>query len=206
MRLSRWDLNYPGRVNLPASRLHNMVAPFRMRRGAMRGRRLLEELRRVLAYERDTGHIRWRIRRQCHGGMLYPGDIAGSPKDGYIQIVYTDPDGVRHQFRAHRLAWLLETGKKPPKELDHEDRNRANNRWGNLREATRSQNNLNAKRRKHNISGKTGVSWVERDQIWMARLTLNKRIIELGRFDHVHDAIASRRAAELQYLGAYCPS
>lgn len=43
----------------------------------------------------------------------------------------------------HRVAWKLMTGKWPQAEVDHINRNRADNRWCNLREASKAQNAQN---------------------------------------------------------------
>lgn len=58
--------------------------------------------------------------------------------NGYVYVFF---DGRLHL--AHRLAWLYMTGQEPPEDIDHKDRDRTNNRWSNLRLATRSQNLMN---------------------------------------------------------------
>jgi hypothetical protein len=51
---------------------------------------------------------------------------------------------------AHRLAWLLKTGSWPPRFIDQIDGNRSNNRWNNLREATKAENGRNGRLRDTN--------------------------------------------------------
>ncbi len=60
---------------------------------------------------------------------------------GYIQIRI----GGRHgkAYVAHRLAWKVMTGNDPQNEIDHRNGIRDDNRWCNLRPATRSQNSMN---------------------------------------------------------------
>lgn len=78
--------------------------------------------------------------------VLYRGTLrkpAGSEagrimKDGYRTIRIQG-----RQYQAHRVVWALMTGEWPPGDLDHKDRNRSNNAFGNLRDATRTQNNAN---------------------------------------------------------------
>lgn len=95
-------------------------------------RRLLE----VIHYDKRSGNFHWRIapRRGIRAGQK-----AGTlNRNGGIYICV---DGVRYQ--AHRLAWFYVTGRWPANEIDHRDLNRANNAWGNLREANSSQNKTN---------------------------------------------------------------
>ena len=50
------------------------------------------------------------------------------------------------------------TGDLPTGQVDHRDTNRANNRWGNLRLATLTQNNRNVGIQRNNSTGFKGVS------------------------------------------------
>jgi hypothetical protein len=60
---------------------------------------------------------------------------------------------------AHQIIWLLHTGEWPEILLDHRDKDKANNRPGNLREATHRINSLNAKKYVNNTTGVRGVSF-----------------------------------------------
>lgn len=113
----------------------------------------------VLRYDPNTGLFRWLVTRNCRAGRVRPGDIAGTLKDGYVQIIVT-VNGKRQSWRAHRLAWLLMTGELI-KEVGHNEGQRDDNRWDHLSDVTRSQNMLNPTNapRSDNRSGKTGVSW-----------------------------------------------
>ena len=85
------------------------------------------------------------------------GDIAGSlnRKDGYWRVRLNG-----RSWLCHKLVWELH-GKTIPKGmmLDHEDGNRGNNKISNLRCVTRSFNNQNAKKRRDNATGVTGVTF-----------------------------------------------
>jgi hypothetical protein len=65
-----------------------------------------------------------------------------------------------------RLIWKLVYGFDSLMEIDHKDGNPLNNLLDNLREATRSQNNANAKLRKDNTSGYKGVYKVKEGQYY----------------------------------------
>lgn len=72
--------------------------------------------------------------------------------------------------KAHRLAWYLTTGYWPEHEVDHINGDRADNRWCNLREATRSENNWNVGLLPNNTSGLKGVSWHKPSRKWRVRV------------------------------------
>ena len=115
-----------------------------------------EYVRAVLDYDPETGVLRWRCRPDATKTVntKYAGKEAGcvAKSTGYREIKI---DGV--PCLGHRLAFVIMTGVYPDGDLDHEDRNRANNRWKNLRPATRSQNGANAAVQKNNVLGLKGV-------------------------------------------------
>jgi hypothetical protein len=167
----------------------------------------LSELRTVLSYKPRKGHFVWLVRRQTTGRVIQPGAVAGTigydTPSGRCQIVYQGK-----AYKTHRLAWAFITGKWPPddKDVDHKDGNSANNKWSNLRLATRGQNNHNNHNiRSDNKSGKAGVSWGKQNKKWLARVTVDKAVIHLGHYDKLEDAVAARRAGELKYCGKYAP-
>lgn len=51
-------------------------------------------------------------------------------------------------YYGHRIAWFLMTGEQPPVDIDHRDRDKGNNKWSNLRAATRADNIVN---RRHKV-------------------------------------------------------
>lgn len=148
----------------------------------------------LLSYDPETGAFRWKVLRNGFAGGVRPGDIAGTDNgQGYVQI-----NVAQRIWRAHRLAWLFMTGDVPPKgfEIDHINGERSDNRWSNLRQVSRRQNNYNLGISKRNISGTKGVSWIARNNKWLARLKVDGRIIHLGEFDLLSDAVAARKAGE----------
>lgn len=107
-----------------------------------------EVLRAIVTYEPDTGVFRWNIRP---GQSVHAGQIACNRRaDGYLAMQYQN-----RLYKAHRLAWLYMTGAWPIETVDHINRDTADNRWDNLRLASRAQQTANRKTR-----SKTGFKGV----------------------------------------------
>ena len=77
--------------------------------------------------------------------------------------------------------------------IDHRDGDRANNRWDNLRCATRSENNANRALQRNNCSGFKGVSL--KSGKWRARIRKHGRLFALGVFQTPQAAHAAYVAA-----------
>lgn len=153
-----------------------------------------ERLHELLNYDAETGVFTRRIA----SGTAKAGDVAGCERpDGYQ---YISVDGK--QYLAHRLAWLYVHGELPADHTDHIDRDRRNNRISNLRPATVSQNILNSSRSKKNTSGHKGVYWSRVRAKWIAQICVDRKPINLGGFDCIAAAIAARKAAETEFMGA----
>ena len=93
---------------------------------------------------------------------------------GYIRIGL-----LNKSYKAHRLAWLYMTGEWPKQQIDHKDRNKSNNSFINLREATNSQNMFN---RKLNTKQTSGVIWHKATGKWAVVISINKVRKHLGLF------------------------
>lgn len=154
----------------------------------------------VLAYEPLTGNFRWLVKRNSFSGGVNPGDVAGTMKDGYVQIIAN-----QRIWRAHRLAWAIMTGELPAKglEIDHINGVRNDNSWTNLRLVTRRQNNQNMGLSRRNVSGVKGVSWNSRAGKWLANIKTKDRRVHLGYYSTVEEAAAARKAGEQAYHGEY---
>lgn len=97
------------------------------------------------------------------------------------------------------MHWLIAGCKRP----DHVNRNRLDNRRVNLRPATAEQNNANRPAFHNNKSGFKGVHWSQRRQRWIAEITINRRKVNLGRFDDPLDAARAYNAAALAAWGGF---
>ena len=151
--------------------------------------------REYLRYDKKTGKMYWR--KTLHGKVM-PGQEEGSLSHGYMQIKI-----FYRVYRIHRLAWLLVTGDWPKNQIDHKNRNRADNCWTNLREATQNQNNSNCGKRSHNTSGFKGACWHERAGRWAAHITLRGKTKYLGLHDTPEQAHAAYVRAAIQYRGEF---
>jgi len=117
--------------------------------------------------------------------------------DGYALIWL---DGGPHL--AHRVAFVIMTGQWPEAEIDHLDGDRSNNRWSNLRPASRLQNCANTKRRRNNKSGEKGVCWVSRRNKWEFSITAVGRRTRRY-FDTKEEAVEAYRAAAATTFGEF---
>lgn len=143
----------------------------------------VEQLREMLHYDPQTGAFTW---RQKTSRKVVVGAIAGCPGPaGYTLIGI---GGV--VYYAHRLAWVWMTGEWPEK-VDHQDGDRTNNAWANLRLATSQQNSLNARRPASNTSGFKGVSWHKAAKRWAASIHKQGRKHHLGLFNSPEKAHAA---------------
>lgn len=96
---------------------------------------------------------------------------------------------------AHRVLWLLYTGQWP-RDIDHINGQKDDNRIVNLRSVTCEENQKNKKMPSTNTSGVMGVSWSKTRLKWHAYIKVNQRLINLGLFDDLHAAVLVRKAAE----------
>lgn len=152
-------------------------------------------LKVLLHYDPETGHFTWRVTRN----QTAIGSRAGSPSgDGYIRIKV---DGQLQ--RAHRLAFLYMTGEFPPNQVDHINRDRTDNRWENLRPATRRENEGNKGLRRDNTSGHRGVSWFKPAKKWAAYGYRNGRRVHLGYFASLEEAAAAAREWREENFGVF---
>lgn len=88
---------------------------------------------------------------------------------------------------------------------DHADRNELNNRKENLRLCTIQENRINSSKRSDNTSGFIGVNYNKNDQMWWAKISINKKETLVGRYTNKEDAIIARLKAEKKHYGEFAP-
>jgi hypothetical protein len=151
----------------------------------------IARLRALLEYNQATGLFRWRMPsvRQAKGWFR------GNKSVRKYRRLYIDG----HHYLAHIVARALVSGAWPTSETDHRDRKQSNNRWRNLRAATRSQNGKNRSVGCNNTTGIRGVTrYGER---FRARICVDGKMLSLGLYDMIEAAGAVRREAEKLHYG-----
>ena len=155
-----------------------------------------EAVRNILNYDKLTGEFTLKIK---HSRNVKVGTIAGSVRPNKYRAIRIN---YRLYFE-HRLAWLWMTGKWPENEIDHINRDRSDNRWSNLREATSFQNQHNTCKPVTNKSGFKGVHWYARKRKFQAQIRVNGRRLHLGYFDTPEKAAVAYRSASMLYVGGH---
>lgn len=146
-----------------------------------------EDVIKIFDYDKETGLlIRKSLRNRSTKGLEL-----NCNREGYIQVYV---NGRTHG--AHRIIWLHQYGYMP-RQIDHINHYKADNRLDNLREVTITENNRNMSLGRNNITSVRGVSWNRHDLVWKAQISYNNnKIIHLGNFQDFYEAIAYRLAAE----------
>lgn len=155
----------------------------------------VEELRAIINYDPETGICTWAANR---GTKIRPGMVAGCKNTlGYYFI------GINgRRYYTHRIAFALMTGAWPDALVDHIDMDPANNRWSNLRLATKSENMRNRGKQRNNTSGAKGVSLKE-NGVFAVELWLNKKKHYIGRFSTLAEAEAAYEEAAKRLHGEF---
>ena len=148
---------------------------------------LLHRALALLSYEPETGVFRYLSKT----GARAAGDVAGSRhSEGYVRLKI---DGVG--YGAHRIAWLMVTGRLPLGQIDHINGVRDDNRMANLRDVPALINCQN--RRFASARNKTGVlGVVPAGDKFSAYIGSGYGCSNLGTFDTKEEAGAAYVAAK----------
>lgn len=155
-----------------------------------------EQIMAAVDYDPVSGIFTWKWREgiisqvnACHAGK--PAGKVGT--DGYMKITIS-----RRGYMAHRLAFVIMTGRWPSDDIDHENLNKSDNRWENLREATISQNHGNIPGRSKKGLPK-GV-W-KSDNKFTAAIKQNGKNVYLGNYFTPEEAHEAYMVAARKYYG-----
>ncbi len=162
-----------------------------------------KEVRLLLDYCPETGKLIWRTRlgddlQTISFNERFAGKEAGAlTPQGYRSLK------IHNQgYRAHRIIWVWMTGDWPPDSVDHVDRDKSNNKWSNLRLATKSDNGANIGCRRHNKLGIKGVR-LKPSGNYQAQIKKNGKCHHLGHFSTAEQAHQAYLAAARKMHGAF---
>ena len=164
-------------------------------------RRMLNDIgaadaRALLSYCPQTGKLIWLKNMSTRARA---GDEAGVVQSGKYRRV-----GINGRYyMAHRLAWLIVMGDWPSEEIDHDNGDKSDNRWDNLRLASPTQNNQNTVH--SNLSGLIGASYHRGKGRYRAQIRVDGRRIFLGWFATAEQASSAYVQASLKHHGEFSP-
>jgi hypothetical protein len=121
--------------------------------------------------------------------------------NGYYRVALSHNNNGKNYY-IHRLIaiyFIPNPDNKPI--IDHINNNPLDNRIQNLRWCNQSENGMNHKIPKNNTSGFKGINWYKNR--WCARITINNKNKNLGRFENLQDAINARRTASNELFGEF---
>jgi hypothetical protein len=133
-------------------------------------------------YKSDTIHWKSMYSDDGLGSVL----ATNSKSRGYLTVPFRICGKLPY---IHQVVWILTRGGNPPsKDIDHIDGNILNNAHWNLRDVSTSAN-------LHNTKAK-GYYWCKNNCNWHARIKVNYKQINLGRFNTEEEAHAAYEAAK----------
>lgn len=124
------------------------------------------------------------------GKLIRDGKVINNKPNanGYVYLAYK-----KKKYLQHRVIWLWHNGEWPSDQIDHIDRDKANNRIENLRVVDQHTNQVNRTAQQNSKSGVLGVSWNSFANKW----AVYYRKQYVGRYSDLESAVAARAQAEL---------
>lgn len=152
-------------------------------------------LQQMFVIDVDAGRLFWKMPPSNHPRLM--GCEAGSPRSGRGGKTYWVIKIGRKAFRRGRLVYLAAHGRFPEPCLDHINGNSIDDRIGNIREATVTENAWNHKTRKRRHNLPMGVRIIPKSGRFEARISCRGKQFHLGAHDTPQEAhrvyLAKRR-------------
>ncbi len=104
---------------------------------------------------------------------------------------------------AHRVAFAIMTGRHPTHDIDHRNRHTADNRWTNLREASRTMNLGNMVAHRDNRTGMKGVTWNRQTRKFQVRIRFRGKQVSIGYFNTPEAAAQAYRKEATKRFGRF---
>lgn len=131
-------------------------------------------------FDYKDGELYWKIKPSK---PVTIGDMAGcQDANGYKKVRINGK-----MYGNHRIIFAMHNGYFP-KQIDHIDRNKNNNKIKNLRDATYAQNQWNTTKNSRNTSGYKNVLWRKDKKKWTCRFKVNGKHIMRGSFNTAKEA------------------
>ena len=158
-----------------------------------------EDLREAFEYNPLTGELYRRAVSSSRYKRWIGKRAGGVDIEGYRRVRV-----LGQHIKEHIVIWCWVTGDWVPEglEVDHRNRVRTDNRWNNLRLATRRQNSCNCSTPTSNTSGAKGVYLAPHGK-YQVRIRIAGKRHYLGQFDTAEEASAAYKAAALELHGEF---
>jgi len=162
-----------------------------------------EMLRKLLAYDADTGKLTWLPRARDmfstqRSFSTWNARFAGKEAFTATRCGYRHGAIFNRLMQAHRVAWAIYYGEWPNM-IDHINGVRDDNRIANMRDVDDQENRRNQARPNTNTSGVVGVCWNAHLGIWQSQIRVERKQKHLGYFTDFDDACAARKVAEIEH-------
>lgn len=171
----------------------------------------IEDLRQLLSYNPETGHLTWlprplrfcksereqaRWNSRCAGKKV----IMTMDNGGYLRFKLFDV-----LYKAHRVCWAMHHGEWPPQnmQIDHINRCPSDNRILNIRLANPTQNRVNQPKRIALTSRYKGVFWDKGKGAWCSKIKKGPLRLNLGFFSSEEEAYNSYCNAGEELFGEF---
>jgi len=162
-------------------------------------------LRECFDYDPVTGVLYWRERPRTHF-LTDPDWKIWNKRTARKVAGFPRPDGYRcisignKQYMVHLIIWMLVMGRPPEQQIDHKNRERTDNSWNNLREATPSQNQRN-----NGCVGPSGFKGasIAKNNKFNALIRVGPKMRYLGTFATAEEAHAAYCSAAKTLFGEF---